>query len=155
MIYLGADHGGYQLKEKVKQWLTEWQLTYVDLGAQSLDLTDDYPQYAFAVAQTVAAEDDPGKTWKDRSKGILLCRSAGGMVIAANKVKGIRAAAVYDTRAALNARLHNDTNVVGLSGDWTDDARAKEILQLWLTTEFSHDERHTRRIEEIEQMENR
>ena len=88
MIYLGADHGGFKLKEKIKQWLSEWKLPYEDLGAHKLDPEDDYPQFAFTVAEKVAQADDMTQAWEKRAKGILVCRSAAGMVIAANKVKG-------------------------------------------------------------------
>ena len=126
MIYLGADHGGFVLKENIKQFLKEHDLKYEDLGNTILDMDDDYPDYAFAVGERVGKEDAPSKKWKDRAKGILFCRSSGGMVIAANKVKNIRAVAVYDEKGARHAREHNDANIIALSGDWISDEAAKK-----------------------------
>ncbi|MBI4407611.1 MAG: RpiB/LacA/LacB family sugar-phosphate isomerase [Candidatus Kerfeldbacteria bacterium] len=140
MIYLGADHGGFALKEQLKTWLHDWQMTYTDLGAKMLDPEDDYPDYAFAVAQAVGSGQDVG---------ILACRSAAGVVIAANKVRGVRAVAPLTEEAAQHSREHNDANVLGLSGDWLDDAAAKAIVQRWLTTPFSKAERHQRRLDKI------
>lgn len=153
MIYLGCDHGGFQLKEKVKKWLGEWKLEFKDLGAHKLDPEDDYPQYAFAVAEKVSQEDDMTQAWKKRTKGILICRSAGGVIIAANKVKEVRAVSVWDLKSAKHSREHNDANVLGLSGDWMNEAEAKEIIRAWLNTEFSHEKRHERRITQIRERE--
>lgn len=164
MIYLGSDHGGFDLKEKIKNWLTEWEYSFEDLGNKVYDKEDDYPLYAFAVAEKVAKEEknlpagrQDGKVyptpWKERPKGILCCRSAAGMVIAANKVKGARATTVFDLRSARHCRLHNDVNILALSGDWLEDYKVKEILKTWLTTEFSGEERHRRRLKQIEKFE--
>lgn len=144
MIYLGSDHGGFDLKEKIKKWLTQEKYEWEDLGNKVYDPEDDYPQFAFAVAQKVA---------KERSKGILCCRSAAGMVIAANKVKGARAVTAFNAESAKHSREHNDANILALSGDWLDDYQAKAILEVWLNTEFSGEERHARRIKQIEENE--
>jgi ribose 5-phosphate isomerase B len=153
MIYLGADHGGFELKEKIKEWLKEWKLEFKDLGAHKLDPEDDYPQFAFAVAENVSREDDMNSPWKKRAKGILACRSAGGVVIAANKMRDVRAVAVTDEKSAKHAREHNDANVLALSGDWMNDKQAKDIVKIWLDTEFSKEERHRRRINQIREKE--
>ena len=151
MIYLGSDHGGVQLKEKVKKWLKEWNMEFADLGAKTLDSNDDYPEFAFAVAEKVAAESNSpeSKSWKDEPKGVLLCRSAAGMVIAANKVPGIRAAAAFDEKSAQHSREHNNANVLAISGDWTDESTAQKIIKAWLATEFSKEARHRRRVDQI------
>lgn len=155
MIYLGADHGGFQLKEKVKKWLEEWGEKYEDLGNKIFDNEDDYPEYALAVAEKVGTEERQGKKypfpWKDRPKGILICRSAVGMVIAANKVQGAKAAALYDERMARFCREHNDANIIALSGDNLNDIIAKRIIKIWLDIEFSGEERHKRRVGMIEE----
>lgn len=143
MIYVGADHGGFALKEQLKTWLQEWNLPMTDLGAQAYDVADDYPDFALAVAQAVQPAD----------LGIVACRSAAGVVIAANKVVGIRAVAPLTVEAAQHARAHNDANVLGLSGDWLDAATAKAIVQAWLQTPFSNEARHRRRLEKISQFE--
>lgn len=124
-------------------------MPYEDLGAYKLDPDDDYPQFAFAVAEKVSHEDDMTKTWKKRTKGILACRSAAGVVIAANKIKDVRATAAFDETSARHSREHNDANVIALSGDWLDEEKAKKVLKVWLDTEFSGLERHKRRIEQI------
>lgn len=149
MIYLGCDHGGYDLKEKVKTWLKEWKFDFEDLGPQEKVEDDDYPLYAFKVAETVSSVDDPSKPWADRPKGLLICRSAAGVIIAANKVFGIRAVAAFDELSAKHSREHNDANVLGLSGDWLDDKKAQAIIKTWLATEFSKESRHKRRIDRI------
>ncbi len=140
-IYLGADHGGFKLKEKVKTWLKAWGYEYEDCGNMVFEPEDDYPDFALKVAQNVAKE--PG------SIGILACRSAGGMIIAANKVKGARAAAAFDETSARHCREHNNANILGLSGDWTGDVQAKEIVKVFIDTQFSAEERHKRRVEKI------
>lgn len=153
MIYLGSDHGGYLLKDKIKSWLDDWGYKYQDLGAHKLDPDDDYPQFAFAVAEKVSLEDNPTQAWKKRSKGILACRSAAGMVIAANKVKDVRAAAAFDIQSARHCREHNDANIIALSGDWLKETEAKKILEIWLETEFSKEARHSRRVQQIREKE--
>lgn len=157
MIYLGSDHGGFDLKEKIKKWLTQDKFEWEDLGNKVYDPLDDYPHYAFSVARKVANQQNlnlgGNLSWKERSKGILVCRSAAGMVIAANKIKGIRAVAVSGRQAAIQCRLHNDANVIALSGDWLKDEEAREILAVWLNTEFSREEKHARRIKQIEDSE--
>lgn len=146
MIYLGTDHAGFALKEHIKEWLAEWKLEFTDCGNTIFDTNDDYPDFAFTVAKNVAA--NPG------SKGILACQSAAGMVIAANKIKGIRASAAFDERSAGHCRSHNDTNILALSGEWLEEEENKEILKVWLETNFSNEERHKRRLSKIEQFEN-
>lgn len=152
MIYLGADHGGFDLKEKIKKWLTKWGYEYEDLGNVLYEKEDDYPSFAIEVAKKVALEEEGQKyptPWSKRPKGVITCRSAAGMVIAANKVKGARAATAFDARSAKHSREHNDANVLALSGDWLDEYTAKKILKVWLETEFSGAERHVRRLKEI------
>ena len=153
MIYLGADHGGFGLKEKIKTWLKDWGYEFTDKGALKLDPEDDYPDFAFAVADEVSSHSDPAKPWEEQDKGILLCRSAAGMIIAANKVPGIRAAAAYDVKGAVQPRTNDDVNILGLSGDWLDDQTAKAIIKAFLETEYSHGERHQRRLDKITEAE--
>jgi ribose 5-phosphate isomerase B len=149
MIYLGSDHGGYELKEKVKQWLHDSGYEYKDMGPDHLDPADDFPVYAFAVAEAVADQNDPEEPWDKQSKGILICRSSFGVVIAANKVIGIRAASIFDEKGAKQCRTNDDVNILGLSGDWMTDEQAHAILKTWLATEFTHAERHQRRLDQI------
>jgi ribose 5-phosphate isomerase B len=156
MIYLGADHGGFLFKETLKQWLDKWGLPYQDMGNTDFDEKDDYPQYAMVVAKKVAedeSQENLPSSWKDRSKGILSCRSGAGMVIAANKVKGARAVGVFDPKQAQHAREHNDANIIAISGDYTDQATAKLIIETFLNTEFSGEERHKKRLNQITEFE--
>ena len=162
MIYLGSDHGGFDLKEKIKQWLTQNHYQFEDLGNVTFDPGDDYPEIAFRVAEKVSGDEKRsgnrekaiGNSFKDEPKGILLCRSAAGMVIAANKVKGIRAVAAFDKETAEHSRKHNDSNILALSGDRLNDLEAFDILKVWLETQFSNLERYIRRLKAIEEYEN-
>lgn len=144
-IYLGSDHAGFELKEKLKKYFKEKGINYQDLGTYSLDSVD-YPDYAFSAAKKVAKEKN--------SRGILICGTGTGMVIAANKIKGIRAVAAYDKYSAEMSRLHNNTNVLGLRGRFFSFGKIKEIISIWLDTPFSGEERHKRRINKIKQFEN-
>jgi ribose 5-phosphate isomerase B len=144
-IYLGADHGGFPLKEKIKTWLDDWEYQFSDLGALQLDAQDDYPDFALAVAKQVAAD----RAKQQDSFGILLCRSGGGMVIAANKVPGVRAVLVFSVKEAIHAKEHDDANIISLAGDWMDPEIAQASLKAFLETEFSGGERHLRRIKKI------
>lgn len=149
MIYLGADHGGFELREKIKKWLPEWNYKYQDMGNEKLEEGDDYPAFAFRVAEQVADDERDGK----EAFGILICRSAVGMVIAANKIHGARAAAVYNKKMAVKSREHNNSNIIALSGDNLTEDEAKKILKIWLTTPFSAEDRHRRRVEQIKEFE--
>ncbi len=141
MIYLGADHGGYKLKEKIKSFLKESNYDYEDLGNLEYDKDDDYPDYAFKVAEKVSKNKN--------NKGILLCRSSGGMVIAANKVKNIRAVSVIDEKSVKHAVQHNNANIIALPGDWITADKAKKLVKLFLTIKFSKEKRHVRRLKKI------
>lgn len=142
-IYLGADHGGFPLKEQAKTWLKEWDYQFQDLGAHELDPQDDYPDFTFPVAEQVAKEADQG------SLGVLLCRSSGGVTIAANKVLGARAVSAFSPEEASHAKEHNNANILALAGDFLSDDQAKEILKIFLETPFSGAERHVRRLGKI------
>jgi len=144
-IYLGADHGGYKLKEKIKTWLTEWGFEFDDLGAHNLVEGDDYPDYAFPVAKKVASQPD--------SFGILACRSGQGECVAANKVKGVRAAVAWSQESAQSARHDDDVNVLCLAADHVGMAEQKQIIRVFLSTPFGAEERFKRRIEKIKQFE--
>lgn len=144
MIYLGADHAGWHLKEELKKYLQELGYQYEDLGNKELDSQDDYPDFALAVGKKVAASEE---------KGILICATGLGIAIAANKVKGIRAAVCWDEFTALQSRQHNDANILCLGGKVIDLETAKKIIRIWLEVEFSGEERHVRRLRKIEEAE--
>lgn len=145
MIYLGADHGGFVLKEQIKNWLTEWNFEFQDLGAKKLDSQDDYPDFAKLVATKVAKEAG--------SFGILACRSGEGEAITANKIKGIRAVVVWEPKIAAASRNDDDANVLCLPADYIASDEAKETIHVFLTTPFANEERFERRKGKIKDIE--
>lgn len=147
-IYLGADHRGYALKEKLKEWLAKLGFEVVDLGARQMMPGDDYPDYAFAVASQVAS--DP-----QNARGVLICDTGIGMEIAANKVPGARAALVTNATAAALAREHDDANIIVLAAEFTTLEAAQDYLQIFLRTEFSQADRYRRRLRKIADFERR
>ena len=150
-VVLGADHGGFELKESIKKFLQEEGHEVEDAGNAEFDKDDDYVDFAGKVAMKVGAEgSDIGQ---QKIMGVLMCRSAAGMVIAANKVKGVRAVAAFDVKSARHSREHNDANVLALSGDWLSEENAKSTLKEWLAVPYSNAERHTRRLRKILEME--
>lgn len=145
-IIIGADHGGLQAKDALVQWLEQKGIQVTDLGAHEENPEDDYPPIAFAVGEAVAASGT--ETGVDVF-GILVCRSGAGMTIAANKVKGIRAVVAQSPRSTEHARRHNNANVLTLSGDWTDVETMKDYITLFVSTPFSQEDRHVRRLQQI------
>lgn len=143
MVFLGSDHGGYELKQKAKQWLTDMGMEFQDIGDEPADPTDDYPDFAKLVAKEVVANP--------LNRGILFCKSGGGMTIAANKFKGIRAVDVFDEASARQAREHLDANVMALGARWIDEESSRKAVETFLTTMFAEDEeRHKRRVSKLE-----
>ncbi len=141
MIGIGCDHGGYELKQEIIKYLNEKGLEYKDYGCTSTESVD-YPVYGKAVAQAVANGEC--------EKGILICGTGIGMSITANKVKGVRCALCSDCFSAQATRQHNDTNVIALGARVTGAGLAVKIVDIWLNTPFSNDERHVRRISMLE-----
>jgi ribose 5-phosphate isomerase B len=151
-VYLGSDHGGFELKEKIKGWLGEWGKDYEDMGAMELNRDDDYPDYVIPVALRVASANRADRQDK-QVLGIVLGRSGNGEAIAANKVKGVRAAVCWNSGMAKKAREDNDANVLALGGDFVDEREAKGIVKVFLETEFSKKRRHERRLAKIAEVE--
>lgn len=147
-IYIGADHGGFHLKELVKQYLVKAGLNVEDEGNTVLDPDDDYPQFAAKVAASVLSSED------EDPRGIIVCTGAQGVAIAANRFKGIRAAVVWDAHEARMTRNDNDSNVLCLSGRLMNDNPGlwQGILETWLHTPFSRATRHHRRIRELDNL---
>jgi ribose 5-phosphate isomerase B len=143
-IYLAADHGGFQLKNSLREHLFHLGHEVEDLGPETLDKDDDYPVKAYAVATKVLGEDD--------ARGILVCRSGQGMAMAANRVNGIRAAVAWNEAVAKETREANDSNVLSLAADFESEDEALKIVDTWLETDFSGEERHSRRIRELEDL---
>ncbi|MDP3731187.1 MAG: RpiB/LacA/LacB family sugar-phosphate isomerase [bacterium] len=176
MIYLGADHRGFELKEKIKKWLVEWSYQYEDMGALEFNKDDDYVDFVSKVGAKVS--EDP-----ENNKGIVLGMSGQGEAMVANKFKGVRAAVFYgpsypkkgfkrwllvlggDANVAegiyddklkevINlSREHNDANVLSLGASFLHDRAAKHFVKLWLETKFSGEERHVRRINKMKEFE--
>lgn len=143
MIYLGADHRGYYLKEAIKRFLESRKIEFEDLGNLKYEKDDDYPDFAKLVAKEVLKNPQ-------ENKGILICGTGLGMSIAANRFKGIRAGLVLSSFMAKKAKEEDDVNIICLAADITDENTAFRIIDSWLKAKFSHLERHKRRIEKIE-----
>lgn len=141
MIALGSDHGGYDLKQEIKQYLEEAGYEYRDYGCDS-KASCDYPVFGRAAAKAVA----DGIC----DKGIVICTTGIGISITANKLPGIRCALCADSVSAKLTRLHNDANVLALGAGIVGSNLALEIVKTFLETEFSAEERHQRRIDLIE-----
>ena len=144
-VAIGADHGGFALKETLKAFLEEMGYTTVDCGAHSSDPVD-YPDYALAVAELVSSR----RAWR----GIVVDGAGIGSCMAANKVPGVRAAMCYDQATAVNSREHNDANVLTLGAGLIGATLAKQIAKTWLETEFGGG-RHARRVGKIVAIEKR
>jgi len=143
-VYIAADHGGFELKDKIKHLLLTMDVTPIDCGAESVDPDDDYPVYALKLCKQLTEENLEG------SMGILICRSGVGMSIVANKVKGIYAALCSTQEQAIKAREHNNANVLCLDADYVDDLLHFDVIKAFLTTEFAGwDSRHGRRLKQI------
>ena len=141
MIGIGADHGGFELKRVIINHLIKRGLEYKDFGTDS-PVSCDYPEYGRAVAEAVASGEC--------DRGILICGTGIGISISANKVKGIRAAVCTDCFMAEATREHNDANILCMGARVIGEGLALKIVDTFLDTAFSNDERHIRRIEKIE-----
>lgn len=143
MIAIGCDHGGYELKERVIRYLQDKNIPFRDMGCNSKESVD-YPEYGHAVAKAVA----------DGSceKGIVICTTGIGISISANKVPGIRCALCSDPLSAKMTRLHNDANVLAMGAGMIGENLALDIVETFLNTDFSGEERHRRRIDLIEKL---
>ena len=141
MIAIASDHGGFAYKQIIMQHLTDRNIPFHDFGTYTEE-SCDYPDFAQPVAKAVAAGE--------YEKGILICGTGIGMSIAANKVKGIRAAVCGDSFSARATREHNDANILCMGERVISEAKALEITDIFLDTPFSGDERHSRRISKIE-----
>ena len=142
MIAIGSDHGGFELKQEIMAHLEKRGLAYKDFGTYTKD-SCDYPVYGRAVAKAVASGA--------YEKGTLICGTGIGISITANKIPGIRAALCTDCFSAEATRLHNDANILALGGRVVGSGLALKIVDTFLDTPFSGDERHVRRISMMEE----
>lgn len=146
MIAIGCDHGGFELKEAVLKHLTEKGIEFKDFGTYSSDSVD-YPVYAEKVARAVVSGE--------YELGLLFCGTGIGISMAANKVKGVRAACCSDAFSVEMTRQHNNANILCLGGRVVDFEKGIELVDIFLSTPFSGDERHQRRIDMVTDLENR
>jgi len=145
-IALGSDHGGYKLKENLKEYLKELNIEFTDFGCDS-EQPVDYPDIGFKVSNKVKNGNF--------NKGMLICGTGIGMSIVANKVDGIKAALCHNEFTARYSRKHNNANILVLGGRVIGSGLAKEIVKVWLNTEFSQEERHINRLNKIKREEDK
>lgn len=141
-IAIGSDHGGFELKENIKKYLEDKHIAYHDFGTDSKDAVD-YPDFAYKVGHAVVE--------KKYDFGIVICGTGIGISIAANKVKGVRAALVYDENTGMLAKQHNNANVIALGGRTTPYEKAIKILDAYMNASF--EPRHEKRIDKIHHIE--
>ncbi|WP_150244800.1 ribose-5-phosphate isomerase [Nocardiopsis quinghaiensis] len=137
-VYLGSDHAGYELKEHLVSWLEERGHDVVDAGPLAYDAVDDYPPFVLRAAEGVVSDQG--------SLGIVIGGSGNGEQIAANKVRGVRAALAWSEDTARLAREHNDANVLSIGARMHSPEEAAGFVEIFLSTPYSDEERHTRRI---------
>ena len=144
MIYLGADHNGFKLKEKIKKYLDKRNISYMDMGAFEYKKRDDYPDFASIVAKQVANSKN--------NKGILLCGTGNGMAIAANKYQGIKAALAWNKKTAKMGVLDDHANILVLPAWLLKEVEALAIVSEWLKTRPSKAIRHKRRVAKVKKL---
>lgn len=142
-IYLGADHGGYKVKEEVKRWLVEKKFKVEDVGAEKFDEEDDFVDYAELVASEVSG---------DESMGILFCRNGFGMMIAANRVPGVRCGFGMNEKMVKAGRNDDDINCLAIPADYLKLDEVEKIVDVYLGTKFSGEERFKRRLYKLEML---
>ena len=145
MVSIGADHRGFELKEDLKRRMSAEGIAFKDMGNATLDPADDYVDFAKAVGDAV--KNDP------EGKGVLICGSGVGVDMAANKIPGVRSCLVFDEKRAEQSRQHEDANVVCLASDILISEDAFSVVKAFLSTPFSNEERHVRRINKLKQLE--
>ncbi|MBI4099195.1 RpiB/LacA/LacB family sugar-phosphate isomerase [Candidatus Parcubacteria bacterium] len=146
VTFFGSDHRGFKLKEALKAHLAERGIQVEDLGNAVEDPDDDYVDFAAKVAAKVS--ENPSD-----HRGILICGSGHGVDMVANKFKGVKSALAFNEAVAKQSREHEDANVLSLASDWVSEEDAKKIVDVWLATPFSGEERHVRRLEKIKVLE--
>lgn len=142
-IFMGADHRGFKLKENLKEWLKGRGHEVVDLGNEEFEPEDDFPDFALKVGERVG---------RGEGVGILLCGS-GGMALAANKIKGVRAAEAGDEERARHAKEHDNVNILTLPADFLSEKQAKGAVDVWLKAEKLEGGKYLRRLKKIQEIE--
>lgn len=146
MIYIGADHRGFELKARLNKWLTGRRYEFEDAGTFAYDRDDDYVDYAIAVAQKVAVNPEG-------NRGVVICGSGVGVDVAANKVKGVRCGLGFEPDQVYAARKDDNINVLALAADNVTEEESLALLEKFLETEFVKSEAYMRRVEKIERFE--
>jgi ribose 5-phosphate isomerase B len=144
-VFIGADHRGFELKNKLIEWLKAEGYEAQDCGAFSFEQTDDYPDFAKSVGDKVAADSN--------SRGIVICGSGAGIVVATNKINGVRCTLGLNSKQVSAGRTDDDINVLGIASDFTDFETSKEMIKAFLETDYDPAERHQRRLEKISALE--
>lgn len=144
-MYIGSDHAGFKLKEKIKKYLAKKGVKVLDLGVDVFNPKDDYPLFAKKLAKAVAGDKN--------GRGIIICGTGLGSCIVANKIKGVRATSAWNKKSAQQAREHLNSNVLCLGARIQSFEDAKEVVEVWLQTEFSEEKRHQKRIKMISAIE--
>lgn len=144
IVFIGSDHRGYQLKQKLREWLTSHDYTPRDMGNENYEIDDDYTDFAIKTAEKVVS---------NKGLGVVICGSGVGVCIAANKVSGARAALCTTNNQARLAREDDDANILCLGSDLVNEEEAIDILETFLNTMFSSLERHVRRLNKIKKYE--
>lgn len=147
MIYISSDHKGFDLKNYLVSEMASQGLGIVDLGPHSLDPNDDYPDFAKLVSEKI--QEDP------ENLGILICANGVGMTIAANKFRGVRAALSWNPAHAASSRTDDGANVLVLPANYIDNQQALAVAQTWLSTNFSGEDRHIRRLVKVSDLDNK
>lgn len=145
MIYIGADHRGFELKEELKRRMKADAIEFEDLGNKVMDPADDYVDFAKAVGEAVAADSS--------GIGVLICGSGVGVDMAANKINGVRSCLVFDEKRATQSREHEDANVICLAADVLIAETAYTMVKSFMNTAFTGEERHVRRINKLKELE--
>ncbi|MCK4589877.1 MAG: RpiB/LacA/LacB family sugar-phosphate isomerase [Nanoarchaeota archaeon] len=143
IVYIGADHAGFKLKEKIKSYLKKLGYTVLDQGNLVYQKDDDFTDFAYKVSKAVV---------KSKNKGILICGTGQGMCVAANKVKGTRAYYAYDKNTAEHAKKHGDANIICFPG-YLKEKVAQNIVKTWLNSKFSKKKKYIRRIKKLKKIE--
>ncbi len=146
LIFVAADHRGFQLKESLKDFLKSSGYEVIDIGNDKRDLEDDYPDFAYLAAREVAQDTE-------NRRGIVFCGSGAGMDIVSNKIRGIRSVLAFNKEQAVASRKDDDTNILSLPADYVAETDAKEISIAWLSAKFSGEEKYVRRIQKIAEIE--
>lgn len=143
MIYLGADHGGFELKEQIKKWLKEWGYEFEDMGNEVLDLEDDFPDFAIKVAKKLKKKGD---------FGILSCRTGVGMDIVANRFSGVLCGLAFTQQQIRVTKRDDNINCIALPADYLSEDEARGIIRIFLETQFAGTEKYLRRLKKIEKI---